>query len=97
MSAPDFIKKSPLSDAAGWIDVDKHTLQSRKFSNVFGLGDCTNTPNAKTAAAVMSQAPVLVHNLKRLMREEDLDGFYDGYGSCPLMVIYINVCMHTIL
>ena len=26
-SAPDFIKKSPLANAAGWVDVHKHTLQ----------------------------------------------------------------------
>src|SRR5690606_15083866 len=25
-SAPDFIKKSPLANTAGWVDVDKHTL-----------------------------------------------------------------------
>jgi hypothetical protein len=25
------------------------------------------------------------------MREEDLDGYYDGYGSCPLMVIYMHI------
>jgi len=61
-SAPDFIKTSPFSDGspAGWVDVDKHTLRHTRYANVFGLGDATNTPNAKTGAAVRQQAPVLM-------------------------------------
>jgi eukaryotic sulfide quinone oxidoreductase len=95
MSAPDFIKNSPLAAPTGWMDVHKHTLQSTKFTNIFGLGDCTNTPNSKTAAAVTSQAPVLVHNLLTLIKSEaagktaaetELKGHYTGYASCPLMV-----------
>jgi NADPH-dependent 2,4-dienoyl-CoA reductase/sulfur reductase-like enzyme len=75
-----------LTDGAGFVDVDKYSLQSKSYPNVFALGDCTNTPNSKTAAAVMSQAPVLVHNLTREMKNKPLDGAYNGYGSCPLMV-----------
>lgn len=86
MSAPDFLKGSKIANEAGWVEVDKHTLQSAKYSNVFGLGDCTNTPNSKTAAAVTSQAPVVVHNLERLMQGKKLDGKYDGYASCPLVI-----------
>jgi eukaryotic sulfide quinone oxidoreductase len=86
MSAPDFIKKSPLADEGGWVAVNKNTMQSTKFDNVFGIGDCTDTPNSKTAAAVTAQAPVVVHNLMRAIEGKPLDGKYDGYASCPLLV-----------
>ena len=86
MTAPDFIKHSSLADNAGYLDVDKYTLQSKKYKNVFGLGDCTNTPNSKTAAAIMSQGPVLIHNMKQVMSNQPLNGYYDGYGSCPLLI-----------
>ncbi|NIQ00859.1 MAG: FAD-dependent oxidoreductase, partial [Nitrospinaceae bacterium] len=33
-SAPDFIRESSLADTDGWVDVDPHTLQHKKFSNV---------------------------------------------------------------
>lgn len=46
------IKGSSLADEAGWLDVNKETLQHNKYPNVFGIGDCTNLPTAKTAAAV---------------------------------------------
>lgn len=86
MSAPSFLKGSPISDAAGFVDVDKHTLQSKKFKNVFGIGDCCNTPNSKTAAAITSQAPVLVHNLRQQIEGKELDANYNGYASCPLII-----------
>jgi len=88
MSAPDFIKKSPLSDAKGWLDVDKHTLQHTRFPNIFGVGDCTNTPTAKTGAAIRKQAPTLVANLLAHMAGAPLDASYDGYSSCPLVTGY---------
>ena len=52
MSPPDVLKTSPVADAAGWVDVDKETLQHKRYPNVFGIGDCTNLPTSKTAAAV---------------------------------------------
>jgi sulfide:quinone oxidoreductase len=83
-SAPDFIKQSPLANAAGWVDVHEKTLQHNKYPNIFGLGDATSTPNAKTAAAVRKQVPILVDNILHLNNGKPLDEKYDGYGSCPL-------------
>jgi len=83
-SAPDFIKKSPLANEAGWMDVHPNSLQSTKFANIFGLGDATNTSNAKTAAAVRKQVPVVVDNILNLMNQKAVVEGYDGYGSCPL-------------
>ncbi|WP_343651327.1 TIGR01244 family sulfur transferase [Herbaspirillum sp.] len=85
-SAPDFIRSSPLADAAGWIEVDQATLQHRRFANIFGLGDAANTPNAKTAAAARKQAPVVAHNVLFNLGRQAGQARYDGYGSCPLTV-----------
>ncbi len=83
-SAPDFIKKSPLANAAGWIDVNPKSLQHNKFSNIFGLGDAAGTSNAKTAAAIRKQVPVVVDNILSLAESKAVREGYDGYGSCPL-------------
>ncbi|SJM91684.1 NAD(P)/FAD-dependent oxidoreductase [Crenothrix polyspora] len=83
-SAPDFIKTSPLANAGGWVDVHDKTLQHNKYPNIFGLGDATSTPNAKTAAAVRKQVPVVVDNILAIMNNKALAEGYDGYGSCPL-------------
>jgi sulfide:quinone oxidoreductase len=84
--APDFVRASPLADAAGWIDVDPATLQHKKFQNIYALGDAGNTTNAKTAAAARKQAPVVAHNLLAARGSLRGTAHYDGYGSCPLTV-----------
>lgn len=91
-SAPDFIKQSPLANEGGWVDVNQFTLQHNKYSNIFGLGDAASTPNAKTAAAVRKQVPVVVDNILKLIDSKDLVEGYDGYGSCPLTTS-LSTCM----
>lgn len=84
--SPDFVRVSPLADAAGWVDVDPGTLRHKQFANVFALGDVANTTNAKTMAAARKQAPVVAHNLLALRGATTGDAIYNGYGSCPLTV-----------
>ena len=84
--APDFIKSSPISNEAGWVDVNQETLQHTKFPNIFGIGDVTSTPNAKTAAAVRKQAPIVASNILSVLKGNNPMPKYDGYGSCPLTV-----------
>ena len=85
-SAPDFIRVSPLADAAGWVDVDQATLRHKSFDNVWSLGDVMNAPNAKTAAAARKQAPVVADNIAADIAGRSPVAAYDGYGSCPLTV-----------
>ena len=86
--APDFIRSSSLVDAAGWVDVNPKTLQHNnpQYANIFALGDVTNTSNAKTAAAVRKQAPIVAVNVLQNLQGLTQFAEYDGYGSCPLTV-----------
>ncbi len=85
-TAPDFIRVSPLADAAGWVDVDQATLRHKSFDNIWSLGDVMNAPNAKTAAAARKQAPVVADNIVADIAGRSPVVAYDGYGSCPLTV-----------
>jgi sulfide:quinone oxidoreductase len=84
--APDFICVSPLADSAGWVDVDQTTLRHKTYENVWALGDVTNAPNAKTAAAARMQAPIVAENVIADIRGRAPVAAYNGYGSCPLTV-----------
>ena len=90
-SAPTWFQKTKLANQdgpdKGWMAVDKHTLQSRNYMNVFGAGDVTDVPTARTGAAIRKQAPTIVENLLKVMdgKTADYEG-YDGYSSCPLVV-----------
>ncbi|KAG9766013.1 sulfide,quinone oxidoreductase/flavo-binding protein, partial [Aureobasidium melanogenum] len=88
-----FIKDSPLANAAGFVDVEDATLRHKKFANVWSAGDASSLPTAKTAAAVTSQAPVLVQNMLQSIEGKELNAAYDGYTSCPLLTEYGKVLL----
>jgi len=69
--------------------VDKHTMQSPDYRNVFGLGDVCGIPTAKTGAAIRKQVPVAVANILKLMEADAITSKkYNGYSSCPLVTGY---------
>ena len=84
--APDFIAQSALAGEAGWVEVNAESLRHTRFGNVFALGDVCSAPNAKTAAAVRKQAPVVAENALAVLDGKTPRAIYDGYGSCPLTV-----------
>ena len=88
-AAPKFIRESKLANEAGWLDVDKATLQHNKYRNVFGVGDVAGLPTAKTGAAIRKQAPVVVDNILQLIDHDKIGAkAYNGYSSCPLVTGY---------
>ena len=92
MRAPDAVKNSPLAwqegpfAAGGWLEVDKETLQHRRYPNVFGLGDINGTPRGKTAATIKKSAPLVARNLIDVIGGAAPSQRFDGYTSCPLLL-----------
>ncbi len=93
MGPPNFIRNSPLSDKDGWVHVDSKTLQHKTYPEIFGIGDASNLPTSKTAAAIRKQAPVLVANLLSAIDDQPLEAVYDGYTSCPLVTGYDSLIL----
>ncbi len=96
MSAPDFVKNSPLADTekpGGWAKVDKETLVHPKFPNIITFGDAASLPTSKTGAAIRMQAPVAAANLISLMEGKEPRRKYNGYSACPIITEYGKVLM----
>ncbi len=91
MHAPEAVRASPLPwqegtlAADGWVELDRATLQHRRFPNVFGIGDVAGVPKGKTAASVKWQTPVVVENLVAVAEGREPPARYNGYTSCPLV------------
>lgn len=90
MSAPDAIRQSDLAAQDGafagqWLDVDIHTLQHRRYPDVFGIGDVIGAPINKTAASVKAQAPVVEANILAFLQDLPLPRQHNGYTSCPMI------------
>ena len=92
MVPPSFISDSKLAvkegGLKGYCKVDKHTMQSPDYPNVFGLGDAMGIPAAKTGAAIRKQTPVLVDHLLAHMQKRKSSATYNGYSSCPIVTGY---------
>lgn len=98
MSAPDFVRQSPLTSdeerpKGGWVTVDKGTLVHSRYRNILSLGDVAGTPASKTGAAIRLQAPVAAANLISLMEGKEPGLKYNGYSACPIITEYGKVLM----
>lgn len=97
MSAAQSVAESPLGwqkgSAKGWLEVDKETLQHRRYPNVFGIGDICGIPMGKTGGSARHHGPVMVGNLIAQMQGKALKEKFDGYTVCPLKVEYGKIIM----
>ncbi|CAG4975590.1 unnamed protein product [Colias eurytheme] len=88
MSPPACLTKCSELVDKGYLDVDKYTLQHKCYPNVYGIGDCLNTPNSKTAAAVAQQSGIVAQNVWNTLYGKPPIAKYDGYGACPILTSY---------
>jgi sulfide:quinone oxidoreductase len=78
----EVMTRSGMGDASGWLAVDKHTLQSPAFANVFALGDATSLPSSKAGAVAHFQSEVLIENVLRFLGDRPLLPDFDGHTNC---------------
>ena len=93
MSPPDAVVNSELANDAGWLEVDKFTLQHKRFENVFGIGDVCGIPMGKTGGSARHHGPILVQNLINVMKGKKPSEKFDGYTVCPLKTQYGKIIM----
>ena len=68
------------------LDVDRETMQHKKYKNIFGLGDVCNLPTTKSFFGGFYQLHVVRNNLARSFDGKALDAKYDGYTKVPLFL-----------
>jgi sulfide:quinone oxidoreductase len=97
MHAVDAVANSPLAwqkgTAKGWLEVDRETLQHRRYKNVFGIGDVCGIPIGKTGGSARHQGPIVVGNLVSIMEKKEPVLKFDGYTVCPLKTSYGQIIM----
>jgi len=97
MSAANAVVDSNLGwqkgTAKGWLEVDKETLQHRRYPNVFGIGDVLGVPKGKTGGSARHHGPIMVANLLAQMEGKALKEKFDGYTVCPLKTRYGKIIM----
>ena len=97
MTPPEAVVNSKLGwqkgSAKGWLEVDKYSLQHRRYKNVFGIGDVCGIPMGKTGGSARHHGPILVENLISVMEGKEPQSKFDGYTVCPLKTEYGEIIM----
>jgi sulfide:quinone oxidoreductase len=80
----DMIGDSNLGDEDGlnFMPTDKHTLQSKKFENVFVIGDATNVPASKAGSVAHFEGEILEENILSFINQLPLEAKFDGHANC---------------
>ncbi len=78
------VEDSNLGDEDGlnFIPTDKHTLQSKKYENMFVIGDATNVPASKAGSVAHFEAEILTENILSYIIKEPLAAKFDGHANC---------------
>lgn len=78
----EVIGRSGMGDELNFIPTDKHTLQSRKYENVFVIGDASDLPSSKAGSVAHFQADILTENFLRHIEGLPMVEKFDGHANC---------------
>ncbi len=85
--APAVVREAGLTNEAGWIPVDRHTLQTQ-FEGVFAIGDITaiplkmGRPLPKAGVFAHGQAEVVANNIAHAWTGRGAPRKFAGEGQC---------------
>jgi sulfide:quinone oxidoreductase len=84
--APSWIADAGLADpATGLVDIDPHTLRSRRHGSIWAIGDAAAVATRPSGGALRRQVDVLARNIPAARDGEPLQR-YDGYTVMPITV-----------
>lgn len=78
----DYVARSEMGDDLNYIATDKHTLQSKKWENIFVLGDASDIPTSKAGSVVHFASDILFENIIAMIEGRPLLAQFDGHSNC---------------
>jgi sulfide:quinone oxidoreductase len=78
----DFVARSGLGDELNYVAVDRSTLQSKAFANIFAVGDASDIPASKAGSVAHFSVEIFVDNFLQLTAGRPMTGSFDGHANC---------------
>jgi len=78
----DFVARSGLGNELNYVPVDKHTLQSGQYPNIFAVGDASDIPASKAGSVAHFSVEVFVDNFVQRVHGQPMTGSFDGHTNC---------------
>ncbi len=78
----EMIERSGMGDDLRFVPTDKHTLRSKKYENIFVLGDASNIPTSKAGSVVHFASEIMEENLICAIEGRPFTARFDGHSNC---------------
>ncbi len=78
----DFVGRSGLGDELNFVKVDKHTLQSTQYDDVFAIGDASDIPASKAGSVAHFAVDVFTDNFLDHIHGRPMTRAFDGHANC---------------
>ncbi len=78
----DFVGRSGLGDDLNYVPVDKHTLLSTKYDNIFAIGDASNIPASKAGSVAHFSIDLFPENFVNHVNGRPMTAQFDGHANC---------------
>jgi len=78
----EMIERSGLAGDLNFVPTDKETLQSKKFENIFVIGDAADIPTSKAGSVAHFAGDILFENLLNAIEGRPLTAKFDGHANC---------------
>ena len=76
------IERSGLGDDLNFVPTDQYTLRSKKYDNIFVLGDASDIPTSKAGSVAHFASDVVFENLMSALDGRELKAKFDGHANC---------------
>ncbi len=78
----DFVARSGLGDELNYVPVDKHTMRSTAYPDIWALGDAGNLPTSKAGSVAHFSVEVFVENFVEHVAGRPMTHSFDGHANC---------------
>ncbi len=78
----EYVARSGLGNELNLVAVDKHTLLSKAYPNIFALGDASDIPASKAGSVAHFSVEIFADNFLQHARGEPMTGRFDGHANC---------------
>ena len=78
----DFIGRSGLGDDLNYVPVDKQTMLSTKYDNIFAIGDASNIPASKAGSVAHFSIDLFPDNFIHHVNGKPMTEKFDGHANC---------------
>jgi sulfide:quinone oxidoreductase len=80
----EYVGRSGLGNELNLVPVDRHTMLSKAYPNIFALGDANDIPASKAGSVAHFAVEVFTENFVKHVRGEPMTGRFDGHANCSV-------------